>query len=159
MALVVEDLSNLPELPINDDTAVFVQNIESGDPKSGKTLMRKIIAFVEQVAARLQIERKFTYTISELNPMQLIGEQTTIYGVEVLNVASLRVTVEEVPANSAGNWEPGTGASNTYTVDITPGAVLNIAVPKRSVITVDATPISTDTKRWFVWFNAKAVRQ
>lgn len=150
------DLSQLPEIELTEDTATFVQGEdENGDPKSGKTFISKIIAFVYQVAALLQIERKFTFRIeNELYPDFFIGEETTIYGVEVLNVSSLTINVEPTHENSAGNWEPSGGTD--FDIDLTPGKKLNIIVPARSVVTIKAEPISADTKKWYVWLNAKA---
>lgn len=129
-------LSELPE--INEPEGFWIfgsKEDENGSFESGKYLLENLMEYAKQ----LQLERRLSFMIgSTENPQLYVDEAMTIYKVGAKDILRLSIEVD--------------GVSHDIALD----SEISIDVPAKSVITLDATPASTDTLKMFVFIYAIA---
>lgn len=136
MALEPVRLSELPEINAPEGFWIFgSQEQPDGSMVSGKYALENLLAFARQ----LQLERRLSFAIgSTENPQMFIDEAMTIYRVGVKDVLNLSIDIDGTP----------------HPIDF--DTEIAVEVPAKSVITLDATPLTTDTQKMFVFIYAKA---
>ncbi|NDV69278.1 hypothetical protein [Dysgonomonas sp. 25] len=130
-------LSELPEINMPEGFWVFGSKEDTdGSFQSGRYSLDNLLEY----AKRLPLERRLSFTIgSSESPQMYIDESMTIYQIGVKDVYKLSIDVE--------------GTSYDIALD----SALSVDVPAKSVITLNATPVSTDTQKMFVFIYAKAI--
>lgn len=129
-------LSELPEIDVPEGFWVFgSREDENGSFSSGRYSLDNLLGYSRQ----LQLERRLSFTIGNTeNPQMYIDETMTIYRIGAKSVKKLLLGVD----------------GNSFEIDL--NSPVSVDIPAGSVITLDATPLSTDTEKMFVFIYAKA---